>query len=327
MTSTTTLPTVPPRRWRIWYDRLNTVYVVRRLIYAAITVLGTLSMVFLMMAISGDPARLMLPEDASPEEIALVARAYGLDGSLGQRYLAFLHEVLTGSFPDSLRYQQPALKLVVERLSATIKLSGSALIIAVIGGLLLGYWLAATRHANFARRVLAAFVVLQAVPSLFLALLLVLVFSLSLHWLPTSGYTSSASLVLPIVTLVLYILPSIARIFRSSLIEGYTRDHVITALAKGYPLRHVRIRHVAINCLGPTISYIGLHLGGILGGAVVVESVFAYPGVGQLLTSSVTSRDFPVTLAAVYVIAIGYVGTSMIIDLILRLLDPRIDMR
>ena len=315
-----------PRRGRRYRSPLTVRYLTLRLLYSVIAVLGAVSVVFVMVSVSGNPAILLLPQNATSDQIALVTHAYGLDRPLWIRYVDFLGQVLRGNFPDSLRYNVPAMDLVLSRVPATLQLSGGSLLIAIVGGIALGYWLATTRHIRASNLVLRVFVALQAIPSFLLALLLVLVFSLTLRWLPTSGYTSYLSLVLPVATLVLFILPSIARIFRSSLVETFRRDHVSTAVAKGISARQARTRHVAINALGPTVSYIGLHLGGILGGAVVVESVFAYPGVGQLLSNAVSSQDFPVTLAAVYLIAIGYVVTSFVIDILLHLLDPQVEM-
>lgn len=305
------------------HPTLRAGYVVTRLGHAAVAVVGALTIVFLMLAATGNPARLMLPEDATEQEVAALSAVYGFDEPLPVRYAKFLAGVLTGRFPESIRFGEPAIDLVLSRVPATLQLSGLSLLVGVGVGLALGHWLAATRHPRTAGAVLRVLVALQAVPTFLLALVLVLVFSLTLRLLPTSGYTSYAHLVLPVTCFALFLVPGIARIFRSSLVEGYQADHVTTAVAKGGPARTVRLRHVAANSLAPVLTYIGLQVGGILGGAVVIESVFAYPGVGQLLTNSVQAKDFPVTLAAVTLIAGGYVVTSLAVDLLLRRLDPR----
>lgn len=304
--------------------RLERNYLLRRLFHSVIAVVGALSIVFFMTAATGNPARLMLPDDATEEQVAGLAAVYGFDQPLLVRYVKFIGQTVTGHFPNSIRYGVPAIDLVLARIPATLQLSGSALLLGTSLGLLLGYWLSSTNRILLSTAVLRLVVVLQAVPPFLLALILILVFSLGLHLLPTSGAGTYAHLVLPVSVFAITVVPGVARVFRATLLDHYTADHVSTALAKGIPLGSVRVRHVAINSLGPVLSYIGLQIGGLLGGAVVIETVFAYPGVGQLLVNSVNAKDFPVTLAAATVIAVGYVVTSFVVDVLHQQIDPRI---
>lgn len=309
---------IRPRRSLITARYLGT-----RTLHSLIAVLGAFTIVFFLVFATGNPARMLLPPDATVEQIERISRVYGFDEPIFIQYIRFIGAMLTGEFPDSIRYSRPAIEVVLERVPATLQLSGISIGVGLALGLLLGFWLASTQRRLFANTVFRGVVIIQSIPSYLLGIILVLIFAITLRWLPSSGYSTYWHLVLPVTVYAAYIAPGVARVFRSSLLEQYQRDHVVTAVATGASPRQVRIRHVAVNSLGTVITYIGLEVGGILGGAVITESVFAYPGVGQLLVSSISSKDIPVTLAAVLLIAIGYVLVNFVVDLLLPLVDPR----
>jgi len=298
-------------------------FLLRRTFGALIAVWGAATIVFVMLFVSGDPAVFLAPETASPAQIAELSHAYGFDQPIPVQYVNFLWNVTTGNFPKSLYTDRPAFEEVLRRVPNTLAVSLSATIIGTLLGLAAGY-LAVNGKIPYLRVLpLRVMMVLQSTPSFFLALILILFFSLTLRWLPTGGTGSWLHVVLPIATLSAYVAPSVARLFSASIREVQFEEHIQTARAMGLSERRIRIRHVAINALSSVVALVGLQVGGILGGAVIVENVFAWPGVGELMVRSVNNRDFPVVLAAVMLICLGYVVASLIADIMVILIDPR----
>ncbi len=299
-------------------------FVLRRLLEAVVAVAGAVTVVFVMITATGNPANVLAPDDATPEQIAKISAQFGFDQPLYVQYALFVGNVFSGRFPTSLWNGDSSLSVVLERVPATLVLSGSAVCLGALLGLVIGYFSVYARRRFWRSAPLAVMNLVQSTPSFFLAVILVLVFAVNLRLLPTGGYTSPLSFVLPVVTLSAYVAPGIARIFRASILESSAADHVTTAFAAGLRVRTVRIRDIAVNALGPAISLIGLQVGGILGGAVIVETIFSWPGIGQLLVASVGRRDYPVALAAVTVISIGYVFSSLITDVVSGLVNPAV---
>lgn len=298
-------------------------FLLRRLLGAVIAVWGAATVVFAMIFSTGNPAVYLAAENASPADVAALAHAYGFDQPVPVQYWNFLVNLVTGNFPHSLYTGRSAFGEVMLRVPNTLAVSLTAVVVGAIVGLAVGY-LAATGRIPVLRGLpMRVLMVLQSTPSFFLALILVLVFSLNLRWLPTGGTGTWLHPILPIVTLACYIAPGVARLFAASIREVQFEEHILTARAMGLSERRVRIHHVAINALGAVISLIGLQVGGILSGAVIVESVFTWPGVGELLVRSVKNHDFPVVLAAVMLICLGYVLASLIVDILVALVDPR----
>ena len=298
-------------------------FLLRRLFGAVIAVWGTASIVFAMLFSTGNPAVYLAGEGASPAVVAALAQAYGFDRPVVVQYWDFLVNLLTGGFPRSLFTGRPAFREVLLRVPNTLQVSLTAVLLGAAVGLAAGY-LAATGRVPVLRAVpLRVLMVLQSTPSFFLALVLILVFSLTLRWLPTGGTGSWRNPILPTVTLACAIAPGVARLFAASIREASFEEHILTARAMGLTERRIRLRHVAMNALGAVIALIGLQAGGILGGAVIVESVFSWPGVGELLVRSVNNHDFPVVLAAVMLICLGYVLASLVVDILVALVDPR----
>jgi ABC-type dipeptide/oligopeptide/nickel transport system permease component len=299
-------------------------YVFRKVFHTAFVAFGVATLVFAALRLSGDPAATMLPGDASVDELVALRRQLGLDRPLWLQYLAFLGGALTGDFGTSFRHQQPALPLVLERLPATLELAGAALVLAVALALPLGI-LAAVYRGRIVDVVAMAFAVVgQATPYFWMGIMLILVVSVELGWLPTSGRGGIERLILPAITLGTHFAASLARLTRTSMLEVFGQQFVTTARAKGLSEWSVVLGHTLKNAAVPVITLIGLQFGTLLGGAVVTETIFAWPGVGRLAVQSVFVRDYPVVQAGVFVLALTFVAINLLVDLLYGVLDPRI---
>jgi peptide/nickel transport system permease protein len=299
-------------------------FVLRKILHTAFVAFGVVTLVFAALRLSGDPAATMLPGDASVEELIALRRQLGLDRPLWLQYLQFLGGALTGDFGTSFRHQQPALPLVLERLPATLELAGAALVLAVGLALPLGI-LAAVYRGRIVDVVAMAFAVVgQATPYFWMGIMLILIVSVELGWLPTSGRGGIERLILPAITLGTHFAASLARLTRTSMLEVFGQQFVTTARAKGLSEWSVVLGHTLKNAAVPVITLIGLQFGTLLGGAVVTETIFAWPGVGRLAVQSVFVRDYPVVQAGVFVLALTFVAINLLVDLLYGVLDPRI---
>ncbi|MDR7510762.1 MAG: ABC transporter permease [Armatimonadota bacterium] len=299
-------------------------YLGRRAADALLAVLGVSTIAFLAIRLSGDPVALLITEYATPEDVERVRRALGLDLPLWQQYLRFLADALRGNFGESLRFLKPAAPLVYGALPATVLLAAAALVVALLVGLPLGV-LAGARRGSLADGAAVAVATLgQSIPYFWLGILLIMVFAVHLRWLPAFGSETLRHLVLPALTLAATPMARIARIVRSGIVEVLTHDYVRTARAKG--LRHARvlIHHALPNVASPVVTILALDFGTLLGGAVVTETIFAWPGVGRLVVQAIQSRDYPVVQAVVFYLAMAFVGINLLMDLIYARLDPRI---
>lgn len=281
-------------------------------------------LVFLLIYLSGDPATLLAPLDASPEDVARIRQLYGLDQPLVVQYLRFLGDAARGDLGESFRYRQPALGLVLEKLPATLQLALFALGLTIFIGIPLGIW-AGTRANGPVDWILSIITFIGiSIPSFWLGILLILAFSDKLRWLPSSGNGTWRHLLMPGFTLALYSIGLVSRLVRSTLIDVLQQDYIRTARAKGLTERLVLYVHALRNTMIPTVTVLGLQLGGLLGGSVVVESVFAWPGVGWLMLQGIQTRDLPLVRAVVLVVGISFVLINLTVDLLYSLLDPRI---
>jgi peptide/nickel transport system permease protein len=299
-------------------------YVFRKVFHTAFVALGVVTLAFAALRLSGDPAATMLPGDASVEELVALRHQLGLDGPLWLQYVQFLGGALTGDFGTSFRHQQPALPLVLERLPATLELAGAALALAVALALPLGILAAVYRGRLLDVLAMAFAVVGQATPYFWMGIMLILVVSVELGWLPTSGRGGVERLILPAVTLGTHFAASLARLTRTSMLEVLGQQFVTTARAKGLSEWSVVLGHALKNAAVPVVTLIGLQFGTLLGGAVVTETIFAWPGVGRLAVQSVFVRDYPVVQAGVFVLALTFVAINLLVDLLYGVLDPRI---
>jgi peptide/nickel transport system permease protein len=299
-------------------------YLGRRLLQLVPTLLGVTLVVFLLVRLSGDPTQLLLPETATPADREQFRREHGLDRPLAVQYARYLGGLVRGDLGRSLVDQRPALHAVLERLPATIELALAASVIAVAVGIPLGV-IAAVRRGSLLDRVATLGALAgQSMATFWVGILLILVFAVQLRWLPVSGRDEWRHLVLPALTLSLYMMPILTRMTRSSMLEVWGQDFVRTARAKGLRELAVILRHSLRAALIPVVTVLGLQVGGALAGAIVTESVFAWPGVGTFVLDAIYKRDYPVVQAAVLVVATLYMLTNLVVDLLYVLLDPRI---
>jgi peptide/nickel transport system permease protein len=313
-------PPAPSRRIR-W--PLSRRYLLGRLANAALAVWAVFTIVFFALHISGDPSVVLLGPDATPADVARVHDQMGLDHPLIVQYLLFLGHSLTGELPDSVRYGTSPVSVVFDRLPATLLLGATGLGAGALVGLSAGYYAAAGAHARLRRIPVSILTALEAIPSFFLGVLLLALFTITWAVLAMTEEVSAASLVLPAAVIAFALAAPIARVFRASLLDAFDADHVRLAESKGLSRRAVTLRHVVLNALGPVVNVLGVQAGVVLGGAVVTESVFRWPGVGQLATSAFETRDYPLVLATVTLIAIGFVAINLVVDLVGAILDPR----
>ena len=272
----------------------------------------------------GDPATVMLGEQATPEQLRDLRSALGLDEPFVMQYARFLGHAVTGDFGRSIRAQRPALEVVLERLPATLLLSAGAFVFALFVGMPIGVVSAVKRLSLWDHGSMALALLGQSMPVFWLGLMLIVVFSVNLRWLPVSGWGTPQHLVLPAVTLGTFLIGLIIRLTRSSMLDVLGQDYVRTARAKGLAERAVIVRHALRNALIPVVTLLGLQLGLLLGGAVITETVFAWPGVGMVTVTAIHQRDYPVVQCAVFVSAVLVVVINWAVDTLYNVLDPRI---
>src|SRR4051812_48514842 len=266
----------------------------------------------------------MLPIGATQEQLDQFRHVMGLDRPLLEQYAAFLARAVTGDFGVSILHHRPAFEVIAERLPATIELAATALAVGVSLGGAMGYLAARKRGSLVEFGAMALALLGQATPVFWLGIMLVLFFSVRLGWLPTGGRDGLSSLILPGGTLAAFTSASVARLLRSSMIEVQQQDFVRTAWAKGLAGRVVYRRHVLRSALIPVVTMVGILTGELLGGAVLVETIFSWPGVGSAVVQAIEAKDFPVVQAAVAVVSTVFVVVSAGTDLLYGLLDPRI---
>jgi peptide/nickel transport system permease protein len=299
-------------------------FLISRLLYAVAVVLGVSIAVFFLIRIGGDPSALFLPPEASLEEIANFRHLMGFDRPLPVQYFEFISRAVQGDFGMSLRYEQPAMQLVLERLPATLELSGVALAMAILVAVPLAILAAAFRGSAMDRTSLLVSLIGQSFPAFWLAIMLILIFSETFQILPPSGRGSWQHLIMPAFVLATYSTAIITRLLRSSMIEVLQSDFIRTARGKGVSERRIILKHALRNAAIPTLTVIGLQVGALLGGAVITEEIFAYPGIGRLAIQAIANRDFTVVQAFVLLMAVIIVGINLLVDLSYGLLDPRL---
>lgn len=295
-----------------------------RLARAALTILLVVTFAFVVLRLSGDPALLILNVDAPPEAIVAFRHAWGLDQPVYVQYLDFLRNAATGELGQSMRDGRPAAALVLERIPATLAITLPALAIKIGLGIPAGVQAALHRGSWIDRAVMAAAVAGFTIPSFVLGLVLVLVFAVQLGWLPSGGQDSLLSPILPVITLGVGGAAILARFTRSAMLEVLGQPYIRAALAKGVPWRRVVRAHALPNAAIPTVTIVGFMVGSLLAGAVVVESVFSWPGVGRLLVVAVSNRDLAVVQCILLLVAITMVTANLIVDLAYGVLDPRL---
>ena len=299
-------------------------WLVRRLVHFVVVVWGVTTLVFVALRMTGDPAVMLLPGDPTMAEINLMREKLGLNKPLTEQYLSFVANAFRGDFGQSFRHGIPASSVVVERLPATALLAFTALALGATVAIPLGILAAVYRGTLADAGVMLLAVIGQGVPFFWLGLMLILVFGVELRLFPTGGYGGLEHLVLPSMTLAAYLGASTARIARSSMLEVLEQDYMRTARAKGLAPHIVVLKHGLRNAAIPLVTYLGLQMGLLLGGTVVVEEIFGWPGVGRLLLQAISFRDYPVVQAATFILAMIFVVVNSLVDVVYGVLNPRV---
>jgi peptide/nickel transport system permease protein len=281
------------------------------------------TVVFVVMRLSGDPVPLLLPPDAPIAEMNRVRHDLGLDRPLPVQYVVFLGNVLHGDFGRSIHFRQPAMNVALSYLPATFELGLAAFLIAVIVALPVGVFSAVRRNSPLDHAAMGLALAGQSAPTFFLGILFILIFALRFDLFPTGGRGDWRHLVLPAVTLGAFAMASIARITRSAVLEVQRADYIRTARAKGVAEFAVIAKHILKNAALPILTITGLQFGTLLGGAVVTETVFSWPGMGRLAIQSIYNRDYPVVQSTVFIAAVLFVVINLTLDMMYGVLDPR----
>jgi peptide/nickel transport system permease protein len=299
-------------------------FIAGRLLRAALTIIMVVTFAFVVMRLSGDPALLILSVDAPQEAVDAFREAWGLDRSLWVQYLSYFGAILRGDLGQSMRDGRDAIDLVAERIPATLALTLPALVLKVGIGIPAGIHAALHRNSATDRIVMVMAVAGFAIPSFVLGLLLVLVFAVQLGWLPSGGQESWRHAILPVITLGIGGAAVLARFTRSAMLEVLGQPYIRTASAKGVPWGAVVRGHALPNAAIPTVTIVGFMVGSLIAGAVVVESVFSWPGVGRLLVVAVSNRDLAVVQCILLLVAATMVVSNFIVDMLYGMLDPRL---
>ena len=300
-------------------------FLARRVILTIPVLLGVATLVFsLIHLIPGDPAQAMLGEAASPQDVAELRQRLGLDRPLFEQYGAFLAAAVRGDLGTSLRTSQPVTTMIAERMPATFELALAAMAFAIVVAMPLGIAAAVWRGTGIDHLAMTLALMGISIPNFWLGPLLAIVFAVELGWLPVSGRGTAAHLVLPAISLGAALAAILARMTRATLLEELREQYVQAARARGASRLRAVVRHAFRNSLIPVVTLIGLQFGAVLTGAVITETIFAWPGIGRLLIQSIGFRDYPIVQGCILLIAVTYVGVNLVTDLVYGVLDPRI---
>jgi peptide/nickel transport system permease protein/oligopeptide transport system permease protein len=302
-----------------------TAYLLRRILIALPTLLGVVVLVFLMVRLApGDPAVLLAGEFATPETLEAIRARYGLDRSLPEQFFIYLEALLRGDLGESARSRRPVLEELKTYFPNTLELASAAILVAVLTGIPLGVLAALRPGSGLDLSVMVLALLGVSMPVFWFGLLAILIFSVGLGWFPVAGKGTLAHLVLPAITLGINATALLARMTRGTLLEVLSQDYIRTARAKGLAERVVIFKHALRNALIPVVTVVGLEFGTLLSGAVITETIFAWPGLGQLLVGSILARDYPVVQGAVLLVAISFVLINLLVDLLYAAIDPRV---
>lgn len=299
-------------------------YIGKRLLQSIIVLLGVTSVVFIVMNLTGDPLDYILPPGTSQEFYEQARIQYGYDQPILAQYVRFLGNALRGDFGMSHFYNEPAMQVVLQRLPATLQLAFAALTLAIIFGIPAGI-ISAARPNSWIDAVVRSLSILgQCIPVFWLGLMLILLFGATLQWLPTFGNETPLHLILPSVTLAAYTAASIARLLRSSMLDALGQDYITVARARGVHNFSLVTKHAFKNSLSAVLTILGLQLATLMGGSLVTETVFSWPGIGRLLYQAILNRDFMVVEAGVCLVAMFFVLINLLVDISYALINPRI---
>jgi ABC-type dipeptide/oligopeptide/nickel transport system permease component len=300
------------------------VYLARRLAQSVLVLLGVSFVVFAILHLTGDPAAVLLPPDATAEDLRQFRQAMGFNDPFAVQYGRFLSGALRGDFGQSVRHGEPAFGLVLERMPATLQLAGAALLIAIAVAIPAGIISAVRRNTliDYISTVVA--LLGQSMPTFWLGIMLILLFSVQFNVFPSSGRGSPEHLVLPALTLGLFTTARITRLTRSGMLDVLDQDYMRTARSKGVSGPPLIWKHALKNAAIPIVTIVGIELGTLLGGSVITETIFAWPGVGRLSVQAIYNRDYPVVQAAVFTLASTFILVNLVVDFLYTYLDPRI---
>jgi peptide/nickel transport system permease protein len=301
-----------------------TKYLISRFIQAVTTIVGISIVVFVLARLSGDPAALLIPPEATAADREALTQQLGLDRPLILQYWLFLKGALALDFGNSFRFGKPALDVYIERFPNTLQLGLVAAAIAACGGVIIGVYGAVKSGSLVDRGANVLALMGQAVPSFAIAIFMIAVFSVSLGWLPTSGMGDWSSFVLPSIALAWFSLASLTRMTRSSMLDVLQTEYVRLARLKGLPERTITWKHAFRNAVLPILTMFSLQLVFFVSGSVIVENIFAWPGIGQLSIQAIESRDYPLVQTIVFVSSAGIVALNLAVDVLYGLIDPRI---
>jgi len=299
-------------------------YLIRRLALSLTAMLGVITIVFVLLHVSGDPAALLVTQNATKQDMDRIRQAYGLDRPLSVQYGRFITRVARGDLGYSYRQGLPVTELIGDRLGATFELALAALAVAMLLGVALGMVAAARRGSGVDTAAMTIALLGTSMPSFWLGLLLIIVFGVKLGWLPVSGRGGLDHLVMPAFVLGGFYAAQVSRLTRTSLLDALAQDYVRTGRAKGLTGRVVLFKHALRNAALPVLTVLGLHFGQMLGGALIVESIFAWPGMGRLAVQAVLGRDFPVVQGAAIMGAAVFIAVNLTVDLLYGWVDPRL---
>ena len=299
-------------------------YIAGRLLQSIVSMFVVSVVVFALVRLSGDPIQIMMPAEATQADIELMRASLGLDRPWAVQYWRFLKRAVYGDFWISLRHGQQSLPLIAARLPATLQLTVTAMLLAIVLAVPLGVLAATHRGGPIDLLAMGVALVGQSVPNFWLAIMMILLFAVSWGLLPTSGRGGVAHVVMPAAAIAINLMALLTRLVRSTMIEMLSEDYVRTARAKGLRELFVTSRHALPNALIPLVTVIGLQFGYILGGAVVIETIFTWPGVGLFTIQAILNRDYPVVQASVFILATAVVLINLTVDLLYFWLDPRI---
>src|SRR5512139_1331137 len=302
-------------------------HIIRRLLQSVIVIFGVIVITFVISRVLGDPVVLLLPPEATPEQRAYLTKDLGLDRPLYVQLAVYLSKVVRGDFGMSFRHQEPAMKLLLDRVPASIYLSLVATFISIFIAIPLGI-IAALKRGTIIDQIGMSLALLgQSIPAFWAGIMMILLFAVTLGWFPPSGYGGLSHVILPAFTLALFFAAATARLTRSSVLDVLDMDYVRYARLKGVPEFVVVMRHVLRNAFITILNIVALQLGLLLGGAVITEFIFSWPGIGRLSLDAIYNRDYPVIQATVVVAAAFFVVINLLVDIIYSATDPRVSRR
>jgi ABC-type dipeptide/oligopeptide/nickel transport system permease component len=299
-------------------------YLIRRLAFSLTAMFGVITIVFILLHVSGDPASVLVTQDATRQDMERIRQAYGLDRPLSVQYARFMERVARGDLGYSYRQGVPVTELITEHIGATFELALASLALAIVLGVALGTAAAVRRGSGVDTVAMTAALFGTSMPSFWLGLLLIIIFGVNLGWLPVSGYGGLDHLVMPAFVLGGFYAAQVSRLTRTSLLEVLAQDYIRTGRAKGLRARVVLFKHALRNAALPVLTVLGLSFGQMLGGAIIVESIFAWPGMGRLAVQAVLGRDFPVVQGVAIVGSAVFLAVNLTVDLVYGWVDPRL---